>query len=77
MVFRFDTLNYIIALGGWEGSHWFTNATSTYDNCVTFANSLAGAVYTFGLDGMRLSYTGRDHAHVLTSAFIQELTSIG
>ncbi|KAF8064331.1 glycoside hydrolase superfamily [Lyophyllum atratum] len=58
----------VLSVGGWAGSHWFSNATSTAANRTKFNNALVGAVNSFGLDGVDIDWeypnsTGAGNPH--------------
>ncbi|PFH50384.1 glycoside hydrolase family 18 protein [Amanita thiersii Skay4041] len=46
----------VLSVGGWGGSHYFSQACSTAANRSTFTNALVNAVKTFGLDGVDIDW---------------------
>ncbi|KAJ6497662.1 glycoside hydrolase family 18 protein [Mycena sanguinolenta] len=46
----------VLSVGGWGGSTFFSQASSTAANRATFVSVLSGAVSTFGLDGIDIDW---------------------
>lgn len=48
-----DFTGYMRPLGGWSGSHWYSQAMSTESNRSKLVKTLAKTVESYGLDGRR------------------------
>ncbi|KAG5651912.1 hypothetical protein H0H81_006963 [Sphagnurus paluster] len=58
----------VLSVGGWAGSHWFSNSVKNAVSRTKFSDVLVGAVKTFGLDGIDIDWeypnsTGAGNPH--------------
>ncbi|KAG6833416.1 hypothetical protein H0H87_007401 [Tephrocybe sp. NHM501043] len=51
-----EATKIVLSVGGWGGSHWFSDVVKGAANRTKFADTLVGVVNSFGLDGIDIDW---------------------
>ncbi|KAF9484200.1 glycoside hydrolase family 18 protein [Pholiota conissans] len=73
----------VLSVGGWGGSHWYSQAMSTSTNRTKLVNNLVEVVKSYGLDGIDIDWeypnapgAGNPHSSADAANFLEFLKSL-